>query len=73
MKLSVSLPEEDVRFLDEYAVAEGVDSRSAVVHHAVRLLMAAGLADAYQTAWDEWASSVDAGLWDEAGGDGISP
>ena len=31
MKVSVSLPEEDVEFLDEYAASQG-GSRSAVVH-----------------------------------------
>ena len=38
MKISVSLPDEDVDFLDGYAKAQGYDSRSAVVHKAVRLL-----------------------------------
>ena len=41
MKLSVSLPDEDVEFLDQYAKTQGYDSRSAVVHKAVRLLRAA--------------------------------
>ena len=40
MKLSVSLPEDDVEFLDAYARAQGITSRSAVVHKAVRLLKA---------------------------------
>ena len=40
MKLSVSLPEEDVEFLDAYAQSQGISSRSAVVHKAVRLLKA---------------------------------
>lgn len=37
MKLSVSLPDEDVRFLDDYAAAHGSGSRSAAVQKAVRL------------------------------------
>ncbi len=40
MKISVSLPDEDVEFLDRYADAQGYASRSAVVHKAVRLLSA---------------------------------
>ena len=32
MKVSVSLPGEDVRFLDEYAREQGLESRSAAVH-----------------------------------------
>ena len=50
MKISVSLPDEDVEFLDAYAAAEGVASRSAVVHKAVRLLKASGLGGAYEDA-----------------------
>ena len=71
MKLSVSLPDEDVEFLDAYAAAQGVESRSAVLHRAVRLLRAAELTDAYQDAWDEWASS-DGELWETAVADGLS-
>ena len=40
MKVSVSLPDEDVDFLDTYADTQGFASRSAVVHKAVRLLRA---------------------------------
>src|SRR5260370_803923 len=32
MKVSVSLPEEDVEFLDSYAQARGIESRSADLH-----------------------------------------
>ncbi len=71
MKLSVSLPDEDVTFLDDYATAQGMSSRSAAVHKAVRLLRATGLGSAYEDAWDEWAASPDAELWDAASGDGI--
>jgi Arc/MetJ-type ribon-helix-helix transcriptional regulator len=73
MKVSVSLPEEDVRFLDEYASTQGIESRSAVVHRAVRLLKASGLAAAYETAWDEWGRGGDAEFWDAATGDGLTP
>jgi Arc/MetJ-type ribon-helix-helix transcriptional regulator len=72
MKLSVSLPEEDVEFLDSYAAAEGISSRSAVVHKAVRLLKAAGLGAAYEDAWDEWDESGDASLWEASVEDGLS-
>jgi Arc/MetJ-type ribon-helix-helix transcriptional regulator len=71
MKVSVSLPEEDVEFLDSYARAQGIGSRSAVVHQAVRLLRAAQLGDAYEQAWASWASSDDAATWDSAVADGL--
>lgn len=71
MKLSVSLPEEDVQFLDAYARAEGFDSRSAVVHKAVRLLRTSTLGAAYEEAWEEWSDSDEAAAWDVALADGL--
>jgi Arc/MetJ-type ribon-helix-helix transcriptional regulator len=71
MKLSVSLPEEDVEFIDEYAAEHSVDSRSAVVHRALSLLRAGELGDAYAAAWQEWDSS-DAEAWDATSADGLS-
>ena len=43
MKVSVSLPDADVEYLDAYAQAQGLDSRSAAVQKAVRLLRASEL------------------------------
>ena len=70
MKLSVSIPDDDVAFLDEYTREQGLDSRSAAVHRAVRLLRTAELATAYESAWDEWAGS-DAADWEPTAGDGM--
>ncbi len=72
MKLSVSLPDDDVGYLDDYAKAKGLPSRSAVVHKAVRLLRATELGVAYEQAWTEWAESGDADLWDATASDGLS-
>jgi Arc/MetJ-type ribon-helix-helix transcriptional regulator len=71
MKLSVSLPDEDVEFLDRYARSQGYESRSAVVHRAVRLLQSAELGRDYTEAWDEWAGSTEAGDWEATAGDGL--
>ena len=71
MKVSVSLPADDVEFLDEYAMSKGIGSRSAAVHKAVRLLRASELGPAYEGAWEEWATSDDRELWDTATGDGV--
>ena len=71
MKLSVSLPDEDVEFLDLYAKSIGAPSRSAVIQRAVRLLRATELGPAYAQAWDEWRTSGDAELWDSAITDGL--
>jgi Arc/MetJ-type ribon-helix-helix transcriptional regulator len=70
MKVSVSLPDDDVAFLDEYSRTRGYDSRSAVVHKAVRLLRASELGEAYVEAWEEWSSSGD-DLWDSTAADGL--
>ena len=72
MKLSVSLPDEDVTFVDEYAHRTGGGSRSSVLHRAIGLLRMAELESAYSDAWDEWAASEDARLWDQTAGDGIA-
>ena len=71
MKLSVSLPDEDVDFLDAYAREQGYGSRSAVVHRAVRLLRASELGAAYQGAWDEWAESSESDAWEPTAADGL--
>ncbi len=72
MKVSVSLPDEDVEYLDAYARAQGLESRSAAVLKAVRLLRASELGAAYEEAWAEWDGSDDSSLWDTAQADGLS-
>ena len=71
MKVSVSLPEEDIEFLDAYVDSQGFASRSAVVHKAVRLLRAAELGAAYEDAFGEW-SRDEADLWESTVADGLS-
>ena len=70
MKISVSLPDEDVAFLDTYAEAQDLPSRSAALHKAVRLLRASGLGSAYESAWLEWSSDDE--LWQSTSDDGLS-
>ncbi len=70
MKVSVSLPDGDVEFLDSYAQREGFASRSAVLHKAVRLLRASELGGAYEDAWAEWEASDDGALWEASTADG---
>lgn len=72
MKVSVSLPDDDVEFLDQYAERVGAGSRSAVLHRAIRLLRASELTDAYEQAWAEWAASDDASAWESTTADGRS-
>ena len=72
MKLSVSLPEEDVAVLDEYAHTAGLPSRSAALQHAIQLLRHADLEQDYASAWDEWESSGDQSSWEAAAGDELT-
>ncbi|MGH3251351.1 MAG: ribbon-helix-helix domain-containing protein [Trebonia sp.] len=69
--MSVSLPEEDIEFLDTYVKDRAAGSRSAALHKAVGLLRAAQLASAYEDAWASWASSDDSEAWDAAMADGL--
>ena len=71
MKVSVSLPSDDVAFLDNYAQTQGYDSRSAVVHKAVSLLRGGELTAAYEDAWGTWSSSEDGTVWDTVTADGL--
>lgn len=71
VKVSVSLPDEDVEFLDAYARSKGIGSRSAVVKKAVRLLRATDLGADYEDAWADWAASSEGDLWDPTAGDGL--
>jgi Arc/MetJ-type ribon-helix-helix transcriptional regulator len=72
MKVSVSLPDEDVEYLDEYVRTQGLESRSAALQKAVRLLRASELGAAYEDAWTDWAASEDGELWDAVTADGLS-
>lgn len=72
MKISVSLPAEDVEFLDAYASSQGFESRSAAVHRAVRLLRASELGASYEDAWREWSATGEDHVWEASVADGLS-
>lgn len=71
MKLSVSLPDEDVAFIDEYAMQAGVSSRSAVMQRAIAALRAQRLEQDYEEAFAEWEASGEAALWEATLTDGM--
>lgn len=72
MKLSISLPDDDVAVLDEHARAMGLASRSAAIHQAIRLLRRSGLEEEYAAAWEEWDHSGDREAWESAATDGLA-
>lgn len=71
MKLSVSLPDADVAFLDEYVKERRLESRSAALQRAVGRLRTEQLIAEYEEAFDEWSESDDAALWSRTAGDGL--
>lgn len=72
MKLSISLSQEDVAALDEYARASGLTSRSAAVQHAIRFLHHPDLEEDYAAAWEDWDSSGERGAWETTTADGLT-
>ena len=70
MKVSVSLPAEDVEFLDDYARNHRIASRSATLHRAIRLLRASELAQDYAEAFTQWEDDGNQ-LWDSTVADGL--
>ena len=72
MKLSVSLPEKDIRFVDEYAATHEIENRSAVLRKALKLLRQQELAEQYRAAYTEWHESGEDEVWDVVVGDGIA-
>jgi Arc/MetJ-type ribon-helix-helix transcriptional regulator len=72
VKVSISLADADVEFVDEYARAQGFRSRSAVIQQAVRFLRASELGGAYAAAWQDWESGGDAEDWERTAADGLT-
>lgn len=70
MKLSVSVPSEDVAFLDAYAAEHALGSRSAALQRAIRALREGALPGSYAAAWAEWDEDGDADAWDATVADG---
>ena len=70
MKVSVSLPEDDIAFVDRYARDTGT-TRSAAMHQAVQMLRSRSLAADYEAASEEWEAGGEADLWDAVTGDGL--
>jgi len=71
MKVSVSLSDEDVEYLDTYARQRRLGSRSAALQKAVRLLRASELGADYESAWEEWSDSGEAEAWERIAGEGL--
>ena len=71
MKVSISLPEADLAFLDQYAKENDLESRSAAVHTAVRALRDTQLESEYADAFAEWEESGEEAFWGRFVADGL--
>lgn len=71
MKLSVSVPADDVARLDRFVQQAGLPSRSAAIQRAIRLLDLDGLDQDYAAASDEWDASGEGHAWDAVVADGL--
>lgn len=69
MKVSVSVPDEDIEFLDNYVKTHRCASRSAALQRAIRLLRASELTESYAAAFAEWSEDPDSDAWDTATAD----
>jgi hypothetical protein len=70
--LSVSVPSEDIDFLDAYAAEHDLGSRSAALHVAIRALRVSALPGSYAAAWSDWEGDGEADAWDATAGDGAA-
>lgn len=71
--MSISLPEADLTFLDQYSEENGLESRSAAVHTAIRALRDTQLEAEYTDAFTEWEGSEDKHLLETTVSDGLEP
>ncbi len=71
MKVSVNLPDEDLRFLAEYSEAHNGLSRSGALQRAVRLLRASQLSQSYADAFEDWDDD-ESHVWDTTVADGLT-
>ena len=73
MKISVSLAQEKVDFVDDYTAQDAGRSRSSAIAEAIDLLQERELADAYAAAFTERSGSEDATFWESTSADGLEP
>jgi metal-responsive CopG/Arc/MetJ family transcriptional regulator len=71
VKLSISLPDDDVIVIDRYAANHGIANRSAALHAIVQEHADAQLEADYVAAMIEWEDSGEAALWDVTSADGL--
>jgi putative addiction module CopG family antidote len=71
VKVSVSIPEEDLAYVESQIAAGRFPSRSAVMHAAIKSLRTRDLEAQYAAAAKEWVESGEDVVWDAAIADGL--
>lgn len=71
MKVSVSLDEADVAFLDADVERGVYPSRSAAVGASIKLLRERELSQSYFEEFETWAVAGDSDAWESTSGDGL--
>lgn len=71
MKISISLPDDVVVRLDQYARSARLPSRSAAIQQAIQQLADPQLQAAYDEAWQEWVESGEEADWEATAADGL--
>jgi Arc/MetJ-type ribon-helix-helix transcriptional regulator len=73
MKLSISVPDEQMELLDRIVEQRCLASRSAAIQEAIDLLLNNALVADYKAAFADWDDTADATNWDAVAGDGLEP
>lgn len=71
VKVSTTLAERDLVFIENYANRHGLPSRAAGFHAAISALREKELEAQYEEAYHEWYISGEAEVWECVSGDGI--
>jgi Arc/MetJ-type ribon-helix-helix transcriptional regulator len=70
-KLSVSVDESLVAFVDRYQKEKDIKTKSEVVEKALKLLRSQELKEAYKEAYREWRESGEEAVWEVTVADGL--
>jgi len=71
VKISTTVTEFDLAFLEKYTAQHGLPSRAAGFHAAIKALRELELQQQYLEADEEWYTSGEAEVWECVSGDGI--
>jgi putative addiction module CopG family antidote len=71
MKTSISLADEDMKYLDSQVSKGRYSSRSAAVTAGIKTLRERDMEEAYAHDFARWSTSGEAAVWDAAVSDGL--